>query len=222
MSEIFRAFENWRAHCVQEGGFPQTVQHIFLGPKEMVLTDICILPYSQLFTEKNMQFESSLCIRCHFSTSTLTNATFTLLSCCLLSGVEQFILLYCVVPPYSTTFLTFNEHNASQHGYKLLQLYKAFGVSLLLMFTTCHLTNYVVCVAHLTNQPNQACICDFLHLCNTKPKCSQMFSITEQLKSCFSLGRTSSSNVALLENLRKARYNKKPAVITIFSQYFST
>ena len=49
-----------------------------------------------------------------------------------------------------------------------------------------------------------------------------MFSITEQLKSCFSLGRTISSNVAPLENLRKVRYNKKPAVITIFSQYFST
>ena len=49
-----------------------------------------------------------------------------------------------------------------------------------------------------------------------------MFSITEQLKSCFSLGRTTSSNVALLENLRKVRYNKKPTAITIFPQYFST
>ena len=32
MSEIFRAFENWRAHCVQEGGLSlDSATHSFFG-----------------------------------------------------------------------------------------------------------------------------------------------------------------------------------------------
>ena len=56
MSEIFRAFENWRAHCVQEGGglSLDSATHSFLGPKEMVLTDICILPYTVKYSQRKI------------------------------------------------------------------------------------------------------------------------------------------------------------------------